>query len=541
MAKERISMRKIKEVLRLKYDRSLNVSQISRICGISRPAVDSYLLKFRASGLGWPLPEEITEDLLEERLFPCNTVKNSLKVAPDYEYIIQEIRRPNVTLEVLWAEYIAANPRGYQYSYFCELYRRHTKKLNYSMRQEHKAGEKNFVDFSSIEDINIIRPFVGETIKAKLFVSVWGASNYMFAKAVKGEDLRSWINVNIDSLEYSGCSPKAIVPDNLKSAVTKACRYEPDINPAYAEFAKHYGTAIFPARPYRPKDKSKAENGVKLAKRWLMSRLRNRIFHSLDELNAAIFELLEIFNSKKMKKFNKSRKELFEELDKANALPLPQRRYEFALWKQARVQFNYHVSFEDHYYSVPYTSIHKVVDMRASGGTIEIFHKGERICSHQVSFKKNGYTTVKEHMPANHQKYVEWTPERISELAERCGPHVKEIVKKIINKKKFPEQAYRACLGILRMGNRYSKERLNAACNRALQYRIVSYQGIAEILKKGLDKIHAESNCRANIIGKSHENIRGSEYYLWDNLSSNSELAPCFKEQFTENSSIERI
>lgn len=537
MANERISMRKIKEVLRLKYDKSLNVSQISQICSISRPAVDSYLLRFRASGLVWPLPEEITDDFLEKKLFSCNTVKNSLKADPDYEYMIQEIRRPNVTLEVLWSEYIAANPNGYQYSYFCELYRMYAKKLNYSMRQEHKAGDKNFVDFSSMEDINIIRPFDEETIKPKLFVSVWGASNYMFAKAVKGEDLKSWINVNIDSLEYYGCCPKAIVPDNLKSAVTKACRYEPDINPTYTEFAEHYGVAIFPARPYRPKDKSKAENGVKLAKRWLLSRLRNRIFHSLDELNTEILKLLEIFNSKKMKKFNKSRKELFEELDKPNALPLPQKRYEFALWKQARVQLNYHVSFEEHYYSVPYTFIHKVVDMRGSGEIIEIFHKGERICSHQSSLEKNGYTTVKEHMPKNHQKYAEWTPERISELAQRGGPHVKEIVKQMINKKRFPEQAYRACLGILRLENRYSKERLNAACSRAIQYGIVSYDGIAEILKKGLDKIHAESNSNANIIGKSHENIRGSEYYLWNNLSSNSELALCFSGPFTENSS----
>lgn len=513
MVNERISMRKIKEVLRLKYDRNLNVSKISQICGISRPAVDSYLLKFRASELIWPLPDEITDDFLEKKLFPCNTIKNSLKAELDYGYMIQEVKRPNVTLEVLWSEYIAANPNGYQYSHFCELYKRYTKTLNYSMRQEHKAGEKNFVDFGSIDDINLIELFTGEAIKAVLFVSVWGASGYLFAKAVKGEDQKSWINVNIDSLEFSGCCPMAIVPDNLKSAVTKACRYEPDINPAYAEFAKHYGVAIFPARPYRPKDKSRAENGVKLAKKWLLARLRNRLFHSLGELNAAIFELLEIFNSKKMKKFNKSRKDLFEELDKPNALSLPQSRYEFAQWKQAKVQFNYHVSFEEHYYSVPYTFIHKVVDMRASGGIIEILHKGERICSHQISYHKNRYTTVKEHMPANHQKYVEWTPERISELAEISGPHVKEIVSRVMNKRKFPEQAYRACLGILRLGNRYSKERLNAACNRAIEYRIISYHGIAEILNKGLDRVHSESNCYVNSIGISHENIRGGQYY----------------------------
>ncbi|MEK7376368.1 MAG: IS21 family transposase [Candidatus Margulisiibacteriota bacterium] len=513
MAKERVSMRKIKEVLRLKHGGNLTMRKIAQICGISRPAVSSYLLRFRASGLTWPLPDEITGDFLEKKLFPCNTIKSSLKAALDYEYMLQEIRRPNVTLEVLWSEYIAANPNGYQYSHFCELYRRYAKTLNYSMRQEHKAGEKNFVDFGSIDDINLTDRFTRETIKAVLFVSVWGASGYLFAKAVRGEDLKSWINVNIDSLEYSGCCPKAIVPDNLKSAVTKACRYEPEINPTYAEFARHYGVAIFPARPYQPKDKSRAENGVKLAKRWLLARLRNRIFHSLDELNAAIFELLEIFNSKKMKKFNKSRKELFEELDKPNALSLPLSRYEYAQWKQAKVQFNYHVSFEDHYYSVPYTLIHKVVDMRASGGIIEILHKGERVCSHQISYYKNRYTTVKEHMPANHQKYVEWTPERILELAEISGPHVKEIANRMMNKRKFPEQAYRACLGLLRLGNRYSKERLNAACGRAIEYRVDTYHGIAEILDKGLDKVPLESNCRSNSIGINHENIRGGQYW----------------------------
>ena len=302
-----------------------------------------------------------------------------------------------------------------------------------------------------------------------------------------------------------------MVPDNLRSAVSKASRYEPDINPTYAEFAEHYGTVIFPARPYRPKDKSKAENGVKLAKRWILFRLRHQKFYSLAEMNAAILLLLAEFNKRIMKKFQKSRRELFELLDKPHALKLPDSHYEFAEWKKAKVQFNYHISHEGHNYSVPYTFIHKEVDIKATPNLIEIYCNGNRICSHTRNSKSHGYTTVTEHMPKSHQKYLEWTPDRILQYAGKYGQSVRELIQKVMATRKFPEQAYKSCLGIIRLENKYSADRLNLACLRALEYRAYSYQSVVNILQKELDKQTTLTPGKTIVI--NHENIRGSKYY----------------------------
>lgn len=510
MAKERISMRKIKEVLRLRYERGLSMRKVAICCNLGRSTTREYFRRFKAAGLSWPPPEEITEELLEKKLFPEETINGSARELLNYDYLIAELRRPNVTMALLWEEYRQSHPDGYQYSQFCNLIRSYRKTLNYSMRQEHKAGEKVFADFG--EGLKLIDPKTGQAIPTKLFVSVWGASAFTFATAVLGEDLASWIGVNVGALEYFGCCPKAIVPDNLKAAVSKACRYEPDLNPTYAEFARHYGLVIFPARPHRPKDKPKAENAVLLAKRWILAKLRDRIFFSLAELNAAIFELLEIFNSRPMKRLKKSRRELFEALDKPNALPLPEKRYEYAEWKKVTASIDYHVCFNDHYYSVPYTLIHQSLEIRATCRVIEILKKGQRVCSHQRSYRSHQYTTEVEHRPKSHQQYLEWTPARIESWAGQGGPAVKELVNKILRSRKFPEQAYRSCLGIIRLGNRYAPERLDQACRRALEYRVESYQGVKNILIRGLDKLSGKEKPRAAPI--LHENIRGSEYYL---------------------------
>jgi len=510
MAKERISMRKIKEILRLRYDKGLSANQIALCCNLGRTTVQEYFCRFKASGIEWPLSVEITDEALESKLFPGKPLKGIERLPLDYEYLVQEIRRPNVTLALLWEEYKQTHNEGYQYSQFCNLFRTYCKTLNYSMRQEHKAGEKNFADFC--EGLKLVDMKTGELISTKLFISVWGASTFTYARAVSGEDLANWIGSNVSALEFYGCCPKVIVPDNTKSAVSKACRYEPDINPTYAEFARHYGVVIFPARPYRPKDKPKAENAVKLVKRWILAKLRNRIFHSIGEMNAAIFELLEVFNNKIMKRLNKTRKELFELLDKPNSQSLPDKRFEFAQWKQVRVNIDYHVCFDDHYYSVPYTLIHQELAIRATSGIIEILRKGESICSHQRSYFKHKYTTRVEHMPKSHQMYLEWTPSRILEWAGRYGSSVKELVCKIIGSRKFPEQAYRSCLGIIRLENIYSAERLENACRRALSYRIYSYQGVKNILIKSLDKANDGEGTKSLRI--HHENIRGGEYFV---------------------------
>jgi len=532
MAKERIGMRKIKEVLRLGYENKVSMRKIALCCNLGIATVLEYFRRFRVSGLPWPPPVEINDEALESRLFPKNDPKRITKEPPDYEYLFQEMKKPNVTLAILWEEYKQVRPTGYQYSQFCDLYRKYIKSLNYSMRQEHKAGEKTFVDFG--KGLNLVDPKTGAPIPTQLFVSVWGASNYAFAAAVLGEDLSNWIGVNVSALEYYGCCPKAIVPDNLKSAVARACRYEPELNPTYAEFARHYDLVIFPARPYRARDKAKVENGVRLAKRWILAKLRNRIFFSLSALNAAIYELLEVLNNKLMKRIKKSRKERFEVLDRPNAQPLPDRRYEFAEWKTVRVSIDYHVCFDDHYYSVPYTLIHQELEIRATRNIIEVFKKGERICSHQRSYHKHKYTTKVEHMPKSHQQYLEWTPTRILEWAAKYGPAVKELVEQIMSNRKYPEQAYRSCLGIIRLEKRFSAERLNNACRRALEYRVESYQGVKNILSRGLDKLAVKEKPRAAPI--QHENIRGSKYYLSAESAYNRTPAPSLGKEEIENS-----
>lgn len=511
MAQERISMRKIKEVLRLYYEAKVSQNSIAKVVSIGRYSVQQYLLRFRASGLSWPLTEDISEEELERRLFPGKKTFSGKKPELDYEYLLREIRRPDATLGVLWEEYKQQNPAGYHYSYFCDLFNQYRNRVNSSMRQEHKAGEKTFVDFGD-SPLKIITADTGEELATKIFVSVWGASTYMYAESSFGEGLPDWIRLNVNAVEYFGCCSKAIVPDNLKAAVNKACKYEPELNPTYAEFAEHYGTVIYPARPYKPKDKSRAETGVKLAKRWILFRLRHRVFYSLAELNEAIWELLEQFNQKPMKKFKKSRKELFEQLDQPHALSLPPTRYEFAQWKKALVQFNYHVSYSGHEYSVPYTLIHKTVEIRASANTIEIHYRGKRIYSHLRSAINHGYTTVVSHMPPSHQQYLEWTPQRIKHWAQRYGPAVSALVEKIMESRKFPEQAYKSCLGIIRLENKFTAQRLNLACQRALEYQAFSYRSIVNILQRGLDK-QPLSTTNQNQPQINHENIRGARYY----------------------------
>jgi transposase len=515
MSKERIAMRKIREVLRLKYGNKISMNQISAICKISRSTVQDYIRRFETSDLSWPLEESISDEILENKFFPSGkNSRPSYKSGLDYNYLLQELRKKNVTMEVLWSEYKQANPNGYQYSYFCELITAHKKKCQYSMRQIHKGGEKGFIDFGT--GLNFIDPETGECRSTQLFVFCWGASNHLFARAVLSENLPAWIQVNVEALDYFGCSPKVLIPDNLKSAVTKACRYEPTVNAMYTDFAQHYGTTIMPARPRRPKDKAKAENGVKLGKRWILARLRNHIFTSLHQLNEAIAELLEQFNNRTMKKYGKSRKEMFIQLDRPNALELPEKRYVFAEWKWATVNINYHVRYDNHEYSVPYTTgFGQKVGIRATGSTIEIYkdiHKNsQRICSHLRSYQRHGYSTTAEHMPPSHRKYLEWTPERIMSWAGKYGSSVKQLVENIMSKRVFPEQAYKSCLGIIRLEKHYSAEKLDAACRRALDFKIDSYTGVKNILSKELESKKNQKS--APSYRRKHENIRGADYF----------------------------
>ena len=514
MANRRLSVRKIKEVLRLSYGGGLSARQVAHSLSISRSAVKEYRQRANKAGLAWPLPDTLSEQELEQKLFPPPLAVQPLaKALPDFDYIYQELKthkKFNLTLDLLWREYKEQHPEGYQYSQFCDLYRRHRGKLDYSMRQDHRGGEKLFVDYGA--GLNLVDPQSGAPIKTELFVAVWGASNYTYAEATLTQQLPDWIGSHVRAFEYFGCLPKIVVPDCLKSAVVRAHRYEPDLNPTYAEMAGHYGICVLPARPAHPKDKAKVESGVLIAKRWILAVLRNRTFYGLAELNGAIHELLERLNSRALRKLKKSRRELFELFDRPNASSLPEKPYQYAEWKLATVNIDYHIEVDQHYYSVPFRLVRDKLDVRLTAHTVEVFQKGERVAVHARSFIAHRHSTLKEHMPPAHQNYLEWTPSRIVSWAEKTGPATAELVQRIIDSRTYPEQAYRSCLGILRLEKHYSGQRLENACLRALKFSALSFKALRNILENGLDRLE-EKQPGSQPALPDHENIRGSGYY----------------------------
>jgi transposase len=511
MAQERLTMRKIREVLRLKWECGLSNRAIARSCSISHSTVGEYVRRAEEAGLSWPLPADLDEDRLFELLFPQPSRPSSRVIpCPDWSWVHAELRKKSVTLRLLWVEYREVHPDGYGYSQFCALYRQWAKRLNPSMRLSHKAGEKVFVDYAG-QTVPVVDPQTGEIRQAQVFIGVLGASNYTYAETHWSQDLPGWTGAHARMFDFFGGVPEIVVPDNLKAGVKHPCRYEPDLNPTYQDLAQHYGVAVIPARVRKPKDKAKAEVGVQVVERWILARLRNRTFFSLADLNQAIRELLDELNTRLMKHLGRSRHELFEMLDQPALKPLPESPYEFALWKKARVNIDYHVEFEKHYYSVPHTLIHEAVYIRATESTIEVFFKNRRVASHRRIHSPGRHTTVAEHMPPSHQKYQEWSPDRFVRWAHTIGPHTAQLVQALLDSRKHPQQAYRSCMGILRLAKRYGEERLEAACRRALPAGIHSYKGVKNILDAKLDQVEAEEP--STVIPTDHENIRGQTYY----------------------------
>lgn len=509
MAQERLSMRKTKEILRLK---SLGLSnrQIAASTSVARSTVADYLKRAEAAKIAWPLAKNLSDDALEARLF-CAPPRPTAKVEPDYRYIHKELKRKGVTLMLLWEEQLEANPGGYSYSQFCVLYRRWKKKLRPSLRQLHRAGEKLFVDYAG-QTVPIVDASTGEVRPAQIFVAVLGASNYTFAEATGSQDLFCWTGSHVRAFNFFGGVPRAVVPDNLKSGVLKSCRYEPDLNPAYAELAAHYKTTVIPARPVSPRDKAKVESGVLIVERWILARLRNLTFFSLAELNLAIAELVTRLNEKPFQKLDGSRKSMFLELERGELLPLPETPYQFARWKKARANIDYHIEVEYHYYSVPYRLIGQQLDVRLTATVVEVFNGGVRITSHIRSYKKGGFTTKEEHRPKAHRRYMDWKPSRIIAWAEKTGPATRKLTEAILAKRTHPEHGYRSCLGLLRLGERYSPQRLEAAAARALRTGAHSYKSVKSILEKGLDQLPEEEDApQLPLI--DHGNLRGSGYY----------------------------
>lgn len=504
-------MRKIKEVLRLK-EAGLSVSRIAMAVSISRSTVTEYLERAARAEVWWPLPSGMDDTVLEERLFPRRIMTSTTHLpSPDFQMIHGELKRKGVTLQVLWEEYRSAHSDGYRYSQFCNLYRQWAKKVDLSMRQVHKAGEKLFVDYAG-PTVPVMDRYTGESREAQIFVGVLGASSYTYAEATWTQSLPDWIGSHVRAFEYFGGVPEIAVPDNLKSGVSRACRYEPDINPSYQEMAMHYGIAVIPARVSRPKDKAKVEVGVQLVERWILARLRNRTFFSLAELNTAMRELLEWLNSRSFRKIKgHSRRSLFEQMEKPALRPLPAQRYEHAQWKKSRVNIDYHIEVEGHYYSVPYKLVREEVEVRLTAATVEVFYKSNRIASHPRSHVAGRHTTVKEHMPKAHQRYGDWPPSRIIEWAAKTGPNMALVVEKIMAARPHPEQGYRSCLGLLRLTKDYDPVRLEAACQRALILNAPTYKSVLSILKEKLDRQQLLPADELPVI--EHPHIRGSDYY----------------------------
>ena len=507
-------MRKIKEVLRLHHEKKLSDREIAKSVQIGRSTVKDYLLRAEKADIGWPLPSELDEASLEHLLFPSNrSISPERRQMPSLDYLHQELKRKGVTLQLLWHEYKQNNPDGYQYSHFCRIYQQWTEKLDPYLRQTYRAGEKLFVDYAG-QTIPFIDRDTGELHEAQVFVATLGASNYTFAEASLSQNLPSWIQSHIRAFEFFGGVPEILVPDNLLSAVTRPCRYEPDLNATYREMAEHYGIVIIPARVRKPRDKSKVESGVQMVEHWVLAPLRHRDFFSLLEINEAIAEEIEKLNNRPFQKLEGTRRSLFESLEKPALKPLPLQRYVYADWKRATPNIDYHIEVDHHYYSVPYQLIHQRLDVRFTDTLVEVLFKGQRVASHRRSYRKGGYTTLREHMPKSHQKYLEWSPSRLLRWAAKTGPSTEKLVAAILEHRPHPEQGYRSCLGLLRLDKTYSAERLEAACARALQIKAYSYKNVESILKKGLDRqplVTAPSQPSLPLL--EHANLRGKDYY----------------------------
>lgn len=507
-------MRKIKEVLRLRYEAGLSYRQIAASLHLSFGTVANYLERAASAGLTWPLPAELSESAVEQRLFPAATRgQRHGWIEPDWPALHQELRRKGVTLQLLWEEYRTAHPTAsYSYAQFCVRYRAWRGHLTPSLRQVHKAGEKLFLDYCG-PTVPIVDGFNGAVRSAAIFVAVLGASNYTYAEATWTQSLPDWIGSHVRAFAFLGGVPRLLVPDNLKAGVAKACRYEPELNPTYAELATHYGTAVLPARPYKPRDKAKVEVGVQLVERWILARLRHQTFFSLAALNSAIHTLLQELNHRPFKKLPGSRSTQFQALDQPALQPLPIQPYEYAEWRKARVHLDYHIEVNGHFYSVPYRLVRQQVDVRLTVTTIEILAKGERVASHIRRKRKGAHTTLPAHMPKAHQRHLEWTPGRFLNWATTIGPATRTLVQHVLEGKPHPEQGYRSCLGLLNLVKRYGPKRLEAACAKAVAVGAFTRRSVASILEHGLDRLPDESSLPAEEPPLFHENLRGPDYY----------------------------
>lgn len=512
MPTERLSMRRIRQVLQLHFGAHASARVIAQEVGIGRSTVQDYLARATAAGLGWPLSSELTDEAVEQLLFPApsNQLGARRHPEPDWAALVREMKRPGVNLSILWEEYDGAHPDAYRYSRFCELYRAFERRLSPTMRQSHVAGHKAFVDYSG-KKVPIADPLTGEVRMAEIFVAVLGASNLTYAEASWTQGLPDWIGAHVRMFRFFGAAPRLLVPDNLKSAVHKPSFYDPELNRTYAAMAAHYNVGILPARPRKPKDKAAVEAGVRFAQAYILGRLRHVTFFSLAECNAAIAAALEQMNGREMRRLGVSRRQLFETVERPVMQSLPEQDYEYAEWRLARVGIDYHVEVQDFFYSVPHALIHEQVDTRATAHTIEIFHRGKRVAAHARRYGGQRHGTLPEHMPSAHRRYAEWTPERLQRQARAIGPNTEALVIAVMARRPHPEQGFRTCLGVLRLFRGIDPARAETVSLRAVEIGALTYASIASILQHRLDRSAPPQAADGTPL--LHDNIRGPRYY----------------------------
>ncbi len=510
-------MRKVREVLRLKFDCKRSRAEIAASAGVGESTVSGYLTRAASAGLTWEVAQTLSDAEIETRLFrDVGRNEPPARVPIDFAWVHRELSKPCVTLQTLWVEYregasARAPLKPYEYSRFCDLYGHWKRKLGVVMRQVHRAGEKLFIDYSGRKPRMVDRA-TGELIEVELFVAVLGASNYTYAEATRSQKLGDFVGSTVRAFEYFGGVPEVLVPDQLRSAISGPDRYEPDVNPTYLEMAHHYGVTVIPARPRKPRDKAKVEGSVLIAQRWILASIRHQTFFELAELNAAIATLLERLNTRPFQKLDGCRRSAFESIDRPVMKALPPRRYEIADWKHAKVNIDYCVTYDHRHYSVPYALVGERVEIRATVSTVEVLHRSVRVASHRRSYGAKGTAVIAdEHRPRAHREYGKWPPERVVAWAEAVGPNVGELARQVMSRRTHPETGYRTCLGVIRLADRYGRDRTDAACARAIRIGSPTAKSVTAILKNGLDRAPlVEPGPRAAI---EHENIRGAQYF----------------------------
>jgi transposase len=504
-----LNMRKIRELIRLKYQARLSHEQVARALAISKGVVAKYVARVERTGLEPAVLLGLSDAEVLARIAAAPRASSyGGRVVPDFAHVHAELKRPNVTLMLLWQEYAGAHAEGlaYRYSQFTDLYRGYVATLRRSMRQVHRAGEKLFVDYAG-QSV----PYGREGDRAQVFVSALGASHYTFACATAHQRLEDWTEALVRALEYIDGVPALIVPDNARALIADPDRYEPRASATIQDLARHYGTAVLPARPYRPQDKAKVEVAVQIVQRWILARLRNRRFETLPEVDGAIGDLLPDLNARAFKRLPGSRLSAYEQLDRPALKALPVSRYEFARYHEVRVNIDYHVAIDDHFYSVPHALVHQKVEGRATARSVEILYRGQRVAAHARSFARFAHTTLPEHLPAAHRAHLEWSPGRLIRWGEKHGGACAEVIRRILTSRPHPEQGYRSCLGLLRLERQHGAVRLEAACARALLLGSARYQTVASILKQRTESLAVSEKAEWN--APEHAHLRGPKYY----------------------------